>query len=179
VSDTVFMTSRGGYRYDRTFMDAFIPPGPDPGNWVSRDGMCASGIIQTGPTEISLYRQHHFAQSTAYLGRYTMRLDGFGSVRAPRAGGEMVTKPLLVTGEKLVLNVGTSAAGSFRVEVQEPDGEPIPGFMLTESRDFVGDAITYEAVWGRGHGIGALRGRTVRLRFVLQDADLYSIRFSD
>ena len=55
VSDTVFMTSRGGTRYDRTFMEAFVRPGLDKGNWVSRNGVPATGLIQTGPTEMSIY----------------------------------------------------------------------------------------------------------------------------
>ena len=30
--------------------------------------------------------------------RYTMRIDGFGSLHAPLAGGELVTKPLIFSG---------------------------------------------------------------------------------
>ena len=35
-SDAVFMTSRGGNVYQRTFMDAFVAPEPGPENWTSR-----------------------------------------------------------------------------------------------------------------------------------------------
>ena len=42
-SDSVFFTSRGGNRYDRTFLEAFIRPGPDPEDWVARDNTPAFG----------------------------------------------------------------------------------------------------------------------------------------
>ncbi len=34
ISELVFMTSRGGTRYDRTFMEALIRPGIDQQNWI-------------------------------------------------------------------------------------------------------------------------------------------------
>ncbi len=177
ISDGVFMTSRGGYRYDRTFREAFFRPGPDLGNWVSRDGMTCRGLAATSATELSLYHQSHYAQPTACLNRYVLRLDGFGSVNGPATGGEMLTRPLRVSGRQLWLNFATSAAGSLRVEVQEADGEPIPGFSLAESKDLVGDSISAPISWGEGRDLGELAGRTVRLRFVLKDADLYALRF--
>ena len=177
ISDAVFMTSRGGYRYDRTFMEGFIRPGPDLGNWVARDGMTARGVLETGASEISIYHQSHYAQPSAYLGRYTLRTDGFSSVNASYAGGEMRTKPLIVSGGDLLVNFATSAVGSVRVEVQDPDGEPIPGYSLVESHDLVGDSIEFAPKWGKGYGLSALHGRPVRLRFVMKDADLYSLRF--
>ena len=123
------------------------------------------------------YPQSHYAQPTACLNRYVLRLDGFGSVNGPATGGEMLTRPLRVSGRQLWLNFATSAAGSLRVEVQEADGEPIPGFSLAESKDLVGDSISAPISWGEGRDLGELAGRTVRLRFVLKDADLYALRF--
>ena len=40
-AEAVFMTSRGGTRYTRTFMEGFIRPGLDLGNWASRAGLTA------------------------------------------------------------------------------------------------------------------------------------------
>lgn len=177
VSDSVLMTSRGGYRYDRTFMEAFIRPGLELGDWVSRNGMNAKGIVPTGPAEMSLYHQAHYAQASASLRRYTLRTDGFSSVNAPYGGGEMLTRPLKISGGHLVLNCATSAPGGIRVELQEPDGEPIPGFTLMESAEFVGDSIEHVAGWKLGSDLTALAGRPVRIRFVMKDADLYSLRF--
>src|ERR1051325_586315 len=79
-AETALLTSRGGNRYDRTFMEAFIRPGTDPGNWASRAGITALGVVPPGPAEMSLYKQAHYAQPTAHLLRYTLRTDGFVSV---------------------------------------------------------------------------------------------------
>jgi hypothetical protein len=89
----------------------------------------------------------------------------------------MVTKPLVVSGRDLLINFSTSAVGSVRVEVLEADGEPIPGFTLVESRDILGDSVEYPVRWGKETDLNSLVGRTVRLRFVMKDADLYSLRF--
>lgn len=177
VSDTVFMTSRGGYRYDRTFMEAFLRPGVDEANWVSRNGIAATGTLVTGPAEMSVYVGQHYMQPTAYVGRFTLRLDGFASWHAPYAGGEVLTKPIKVSGTTLLVNGATSAAGSLRVEVQTEDGEPIPGYTLAESREMVFDSIEYPVRWAARNGLEALAGKTVRLRFVMKDADLYALRF--
>lgn len=94
AAEAVFMTSRGGNRYDRTFLEGFIRPGLDPGNWASRAGLTALGIVGTAPGEMSLYKQAHYAQSSGHLVRHTLRADGFASVTAPFRGGEVVTHPL-------------------------------------------------------------------------------------
>ena len=54
-SDAVFMTTRGGNRYDRTFMESFVRPGLEKGNWVSRANYPAQGVAPTGPMEMSIY----------------------------------------------------------------------------------------------------------------------------
>ena len=176
VSDTVFMTSRGGTRYDRTFMEAFVRPGLDKGNWVSRNGVPATGLIQTGPSELSFYVGQNYVQPTAHLGRYTLRLDGFASVSAGYAGGELVTKPFIVEGARLVLNYSTSAAGGIRVEIQTPEGDAIPGYTLLECPVIVGDSVERAVAWNATSDLTPLRGRAVRLKFVLKDADLFTLR---
>jgi len=179
VSDTVLVTSRGGQRYDRTFMEALVRPGPEEGNWVSRNGIAVTGVIQTSPREMSFFVAQHFAQPTAHLKRFVLRLDGFASVNAPYAGGEMVTKPIIVGGHELVLNYATSAPGEILVELQEPDGEPIPGYTLRECVPIVGDSLAQPVRWKLATDLTALAGKPVRIRFVMKDADLYSLRFRE
>ena len=42
-----------------------------------------------------------------------------------------------------------------------------------------GDAIEEVVKWNSGSDVSALAGKPIRLRFVMTDADLYSIRFRD
>ena len=177
-SDGVLLTTRpGSTRFDRTFPEALVRPGPGPENWVSRTNYPLRGVVQTGPAEMSFFVSRHYAQPSWHIERLTLRLDGFGSVRAPYEGGEMLTKPLVFSGDRLVLNYATSAAGSLRVEVQDMEGRPVPGFSLSECREIIGDEIERPVAWEGHPELGQLSGKPVRLRFVMKDADLYSLRF--
>ncbi|MBN2312507.1 MAG: hypothetical protein JXM79_01170 [Sedimentisphaerales bacterium] len=176
-SDAVLMTSRGGNVYDRTFMEGFNRPGIGLQNWVSRSNYPALNVVQTGPAEMSLYVQHDYAQPTAHLRRYSLRLDGFVSVAAPYKGGSMTTKPFIFTGDKLLLNFSTSAAGSIRVEIQGVDGKPIPGYSAEEAQELIGNTIEHPASWKKGTDVSSLAGKAIRLRFIMKDADLYSMQF--
>jgi hypothetical protein len=89
----------------------------------------------------------------------------------------MITKPLIFQGERLFINFATSAPGSVRVEIQDPDGKAIPGFALDEAEEQIGNEIEREVSWRAGNDVSALAGKPVRLRFVMKDADLYAMRF--
>jgi hypothetical protein len=177
TSDAVLITTRGGGIYDRTFLEALVRPGIGARNWVSRTNYPALGVVQTSPTEMSLYVQHDYGQPTAHLERYSLRLDGFASVNAGYEGGELITRPLKFAGKRLLLNFATSAAGAVRVEVQDADGKPLPGYALDDAPELIGNEIERAYRWKSGDDLSSLAGKPVRLRFVLKDADLYSLRF--
>lgn len=176
-SDAIFMTSRGGDRYDRTFMEAFIAPGIGLENWVSRTNYPALNVVQTGPAEMSVYVNENYAQPTANLHRYSMRLDGFVSVFGPYAGGEMLTKPFTFRGSSLNLNFNTSAAGSIKVEIRDEQGNPLSGFTLEDAQPMIGNEISRNVYWNGNNDLKALEGKIIRLRFAMKDAHLYSMKF--
>jgi hypothetical protein len=176
-SDGVLITTRGGDRYDRTFMEGFLNPGIGPENWVSRTNYPALNVVQTGPHEMSFYANLNYGQPTSHLRRYSLRLDGFAAVVAPYGGGELLTKPLTFTGKELVLNFATSAAGGIRVEIQDAAGKPIPGYTLADSVETIGNEIERAVRWKSGSDVSGLAGKPIRLRFVMRDARLYSMWF--
>ncbi|MDQ2947690.1 MAG: hypothetical protein M3Y27_17440 [Acidobacteriota bacterium] len=177
ISDAVLLSSRGGNRYERTFLESFVRPGPGPNNWASRTNYPALNVVQTGPAEMSLYINRDYAQPTAHLNRYSLRMDGFVAVHAPYAGGEMLTRPFTFTGKDLELNYATSAAGSIRVEILDAAGKSIPGFSLSDAQEIIGDHIARLVGWKIGSNLAELANKTIRLHFVMKDADLYSLRF--
>lgn len=177
ISDSVLITTRGGDRYDRQFPEGLIKPELGIENWTSRTNYPALNIVPTGANEISFYVQKSYGQPTHRLHRYRLRTDGLVAARAPWRGGVLLTKPLRFEGERLVINFATSAAGGVRIEIQDEAGKPFPGYSLDESVEQIGNEIAREVSWKRGPALGALAGKTVRLRFVMKDADLYSIRF--
>ncbi len=178
VSDAVLISSRDGLHFDRTFREAFIRPGLDPMNWGNAHGnnTPAWGIIQTSDTELSIYWAQRYGD-IPILRRGTLRIDGFASLYAPDAGGEAVTLPLRVTGNKLVINFATSAVGSVRVELQDAAGNPLRGYTLEDCEEVFGDAIERTLSWQNRTDLPELAGRPIRLRFVLRDADVYAFCF--
>ena len=169
-TDIMLMTSRGGSSYDRTFMEAFIRPGLEPDRWRNRSNYVAQNVVPTGPAEMSVYHAPGGC-------RYVLRTDGFASLNGGYAGGEMITRVFTFSGSELVLNYSTSAAGMIGVEIQSPDGWAMPNYGLPDGKPLVGDQIEGIIHWGHGKDLSSLAGKPVRLRTVLQDADLFSMRF--
>jgi hypothetical protein len=177
ISDAVLLSSRGGTSYQRTFLESLVRAGAELQDWVARSNYPARGVVPTGKREMSFYVQRHYGQPSTYIERLALRTDGFASLHAPYRGGEMLTKPLRFTGKDLVINYETSAAGGIRIEVQDESGKPLPGFALDDCRELIGDQIERVVTWRDGTDLSKLAGRTVRLRIVMKDADLYSLRF--
>lgn len=132
----------------------------------------------------SLYVLRNYKSPSIHMERMTLRTDGFASLQARYPGGEVLTNPLKFEGSNLVLNFATSAAGSIRLEIQDEDGSPFPGLSLAESPLIWGDQIEHKVRWERSHTratsdepLARIAGKPVRLRFVMKDADLYSLRF--
>ena len=178
VTDSVFMFSRDGLRFSQRYMQAFLRPGRERRNWTKHSLMVSWGLLQTAPDELSVYLTQHHELPSAHIRRAVLRTDGFVSLRAPHAGGEFTTRPLVFSGQRLVLNVATSAVGSVHVEIQDIDGKPLDGYRLEESREFYGDEIAYTVQWKDGGDLRRLIGKPVRLRMTMSDGDLYSFRFS-
>ena len=115
----------------------------------------------------------------AAISRAILRLDGFVSLNASYDQiGEIVTKPLRFSGELLQVNANTSAGGSIRIEVLNAKGEVIPGFDRENSDWIVGNSVRHTATWNGMSNLKALEGQIVRLRFLLQDCELYAFNFN-
>ena len=176
-SDAVLMTTRGGDTYDRTFREAFCAPASGSENWTSRSNFPALGLVQTGAAEMSLFVNQNYAQPTADLRRYSMRLDGLASLRAPADGGEWTSRPLVVDGRRLELNLATSA-GAGCVSSSGRGWSAAAGLrprgLLRGDRQRPRAHRALEL----GADLGWLAGRVVRLRVRMADADLYSLRLA-
>ncbi len=183
VSEVIFMTSRDGLHFHR-WQETWIRPGLMKERWVNRNNITSYGMLVLpsdlpgAPEELSFYSKEGYYVGPCRMRRYTLRVDGFVSVNAPYGGGEMVTKPLVFDGKHLVMNYSTSAAGSVRVEVQDAAGKAIDGYALNDCPEIYGDELEQAVAWKGGGDVGKLAGKPVRLRLVMKDTDLYSIRFA-
>ena len=184
LTEGLLCTSRDGVTFHR-WHEAFLRPGLRlKDNWKYGDNYIAWHLVETkshlpnAPDELSLYAtEGYWTGTSSHVRRYTLRVDGFVSLHAPMAGGEIVTRPLVFKGKHLVLNLSTSAAGSIRVELQRPDGTPIENHALADCPDVFGDTLDHTVAWATAADLSALAGKPIRLRIALKDADLYSLRF--
>ncbi|NUN97159.1 MAG: hypothetical protein HUU16_13405 [Candidatus Omnitrophica bacterium] len=184
VTDSVYITSRDGKSF-RQSNDVFLRPGlRTRHNWSYGDNYIAWHVVETqsarddSPRELSLYAtESYFTGRDSRLRRYALRIDGFASVHAKLQEGEFTTKPITFSGHELSLNAATSAAGRIQVEIREPGGTPIPGFTLDECDPIYGDALDRRVSWKGNRSVAAHRGNPVVVRFVLREADIYSLAF--
>ena len=185
VTDAVLLASRDGETV-RLWEESFMRPGPrQKKSWVYGDNFIFWGLVETAshlgdaPNEISFYSTESYWEGDATeVRRSTLRLDGFVSAQAPVSGGELVTKSVIFAGNSLSLNFETGGPGELKVELQNEDGTPVPGYTLAECYPIFGDHLDFSVSWKRkGTDVSTLAGKPVRLRFTLKDADLYAFRF--
>lgn len=184
ITDGLFMAGRDGVNFKR-WNEAFLRPGIErDGTWNYGHQYLAWGPVETrstlegAPNELSFYAtESYWTGRSSQVRRHTLRLDGFVSASATAKGGELITKPITFSGGRLMLNLSTSVAGGVRVEIQDADGKAIPGYALDDCPPVFGDAHDRVVTWKAGPDVSSLAGKPVRLKFALNDADLFAYRF--
>ena len=183
--DIQLATSRDGKKWNRIDRRPFIRLG-GAGEFDCSYAYMASGYI-CRPDEIWLYyavsdhtHGNYDVARDKFIGTITrakLRLDGFVSLDADYAGGEFSTPPLVYSGRQLTLNVDASGGGSLRVEIQPESGAALEGFSAHDCDPINGSFIKKVVSWSGKTDLGALAGKAVRLRFVMNDAKLYAFKF--
>lgn len=174
--EPVFMTSRDGIVF-RRWSEELIPITAPKDRDGNRSNYMTWGLLQLPgqERELSVYAtEAYYAGPGSRVRRFTFRTDGFVSVHAV-GEGTLVTKPLTFAGSKLSLNI--ASRGPTRLELQDAGGKPLAGFALDDCAAIVGDQIEHTVAW-KGGSLSPLAGQPVRLRFVLREADLYSLQFT-
>ncbi len=178
--EPVLMVSRDGVSFHR-FDEAVIPETAPADRQGNRSNYMTWGLLQLPgrPDELSVYAtEAYYGEQPGRVRRFTYRLDGFASMRAGEAGGELLTKPLVYSGSHLSLNhAAHRPGGEVRVELQGADGTPIPGHTLEDSMPLTGDSVKQTVAWKGGGDLSDLEGKPIRLRIAVKNADLYSLRF--
>ncbi len=179
VSDAVLIASRDGLHFPRHFREAFVRPGLDQRNWTQRNLITAAGMIQTSPSELSIYWVEHYDHHDCNLMRGTLRVDGFTSLHGGVPGGSAVSRPLKLEGTTLQANLSTSAGGSVKIGLCDETGKPLDGFSIEDCDDLFGDDLARTVRWNGSPDLSRLKGDTVRLHLMLRDADVYSLSAVD
>ena len=107
------------------------------------------------------------------MGLASWRREGYVSIRSDGAA-ELLTRVVRWHPGIFFLNVDASS-GSVRVELIDPNANASP--PLASSRVLRTNETRAEVQWEVREQLFALIGRPVRIRFLLQNADLYSFGF--
>ena len=118
------------------------------------------------------------------MGLAQLRADGFCSLRAHRFPGTLVTKPFTWPGGRLIINAsvlggggGWMGGGGLWTEVLGGDLRPIKGLKREDSDAVTGDGTKLVQAWnGDPLAIDVVRERSIRLKFYMDNIDLYSFR---
>ncbi|NLX20620.1 MAG: hypothetical protein GXY55_02970 [Phycisphaerae bacterium] len=113
----------------------------------------------------------------AGIGLATLRKDGFASLDAGSTPGTVITKRLANVQGPLRVNAN-AAGGSLAVEVLDEQGNAVPGYAAADCLVLQADAVDTTISW-TGYTELPTSYPTILLRFILQNASLYSFMAGD
>jgi hypothetical protein len=184
--ETQIAVSRNGNDWKRYYRPPYVSVGLHEGIDI-KTAYIAQGMIRRG-NEIWQYYfgepYYHSAyskkDSRVSVFRLVQRLDGFISADSPyEKDALIVTKPLIFKGDKLLLNINTSASGYAQVGLLDEYGKPIEGFELDNCVYINGDFISTEVEWlNKGTDLSSLHGKVVQVQFRMRGSKLYAMQFT-
>ena len=159
--------------------EEYIPTGP-PGSRDATMIRMSSSLVVLEDRILFFYGQTndaHGAEMGAEVGMASLRLDGFvAMVASGERVGRLLTKPFVLAGAKLYINAAVEENGSITVVLLDEAGKPVPGFRSASIR---GDSVKLPVAWRENANLSQLCGKTIRLKFMLTKAKLYSFGCED
>ncbi|MFO1094534.1 MAG: hypothetical protein U0992_14705 [Planctomycetaceae bacterium] len=189
IENYYFATGRDGVGWDLHWVYAgrpLVSRGPT-GAW-DKDMIFPVTNIVTHQDQHWIYyggnnERHGCAEKDIWFGRQgsiglaKLRLDGFLGWEAGESSGTLTTRPFVLVGPHLELNVSSANGGSVRVEMLDAEGRAIPKYAGANAVSAAGiDDVRYRPNWKDQADLASLVGRTVRLHVTLKNARLYAIQ---
>jgi hypothetical protein len=111
------------------------------------------------------------------IGRARLRLDGFVSLASlADSGGTILTRPVRFNGSRMVVNCSCQR-GWLRIELQDSDGNRIPGYAESDCDPIRTDAVRQRVTWRGRDDVGPLAGKPLRVRLRIGDGEVFSFGF--
>lgn len=117
---------------------------------------------------------HDERRVCAAIGLATLRLDGFCSMKAESQVGSLVTRREPFHEPAVLINARTTSAGSITAEILDRHDQLVTGFSREECIAFQGDAVRHVLRWKTSQFSPEPRRPDYKIRFWLQDAELFS-----
>lgn len=176
--EPVFMASRDGVVF-RRYDEAVIPQSAPKDRDGNRSNYMTNGLLELPgrPDELSVYAtEAYYAGPDSRVRRFAYRRDGFVAMQG---SGTVLTKPLTFAGRKLDVNYRCGENGSLLVEICNPQGTPISGHSMANCRRLTGDSVSEHVTWNDSASINDIGPQPIRLRFSLNNSQLFSMQFVD
>ncbi|MCR9295073.1 MAG: hypothetical protein NXI32_20340 [bacterium] len=175
--EPTFMSSRDGYTFHRC-AEALIPESAPEDRAGNRSNYMVHGLLelpgeQPGSRELAVFgTEAYYTGPDNRVRRFSYRIDGFVSLHADNEPGRMTSRPLVFSGNKLLLNFRTQAEGYVKIDIHDLY-EPTRSLS---SGPLTGDAIDQPVPFD-SEELSCLAGTPVRLVIELRDADVFSFKF--
>ena len=173
--------SRDGFHWYRPDREVFIGATKKDGDWdraylrpaagciIARDRLHFyysgfSGIAPSGARDIYAGGSTHVAWT---------RRDGFVSMDAGDAPGDLITRPLTFKGGHLFVNV-EAPEGELQVEALDREGRVIEPYSMERCIPVHGDETCVPIRWRGAADLSAAGGGPARFRFRLTNGSLYA-----
>ncbi|MBM4094813.1 MAG: phosphodiester glycosidase family protein, partial [Planctomycetes bacterium] len=131
----------------------------------------------------SRQQPHPCPFGTRSIGVARLRRDGFAGLQAAADAveGRLITKPLQIAGDRLLLNVEQRGGeGSVNVALLDEQGNELPGHGFAESLPITTDAVRAPLRWKTHSDVASVRGRTARVALCLRGHTIvYALAFAD
>ena len=170
--EPIFMISRDGVHF-RRYNEPVVPESAPADRAGNRSNYMVWGMVELPdePGKLSVYAtEAYYGPVPGRVRRFVYRADGFVSLHVASEGGTVVTKELEFGKGDLHLNYVTEENGSVVVERLNEKGE-----VVAKSKPLKGDSTDATVEWKNGTPFQE-SGKGV-FRFLLKNADLYSMKF--
>ncbi len=191
--------SRDGYHWDRPDRRPLIDVSEKKGDWNWGNVQSVGGGFHVVGRNLWFYFSGRAGAAGkrdggGAMGLAFLRRDGFASMDAGPEGGVLTTRPMKFNGRFMFVNMKTNAPdGELRIEILHADGRPIKvtkndatkteltPFTKELSSPMTADQTLMGVSWAAAaqgqpamQDLSVLNGRTVKFRFHLKNASLYS-----
>ncbi|MCM8822720.1 MAG: hypothetical protein NC831_07940 [Candidatus Omnitrophica bacterium] len=116
--------------------------------------------------------------STNWVYRTKLRMDGFVSLDAGSQMGSLITRPFTLQSDTIKINAATQG-GYIIAELAEPywfdpKGKAIEGFSAKDFDVFKEDSISHTLSWRGNSNLARLKGKRIMLKIAMVHSQLYS-----
>lgn len=167
--------SRDGWNWYREDFEPFCPVSDNKSSWNNGNVQSSVGSPIIVGDKLYFYmsgrRLNNNNQEIVSTGLAMLRRDGFASMDGT---GTLTTESITFTGKYFYVN----ATGSLQVELLHADGSVIEGFSRANCQTVTGDSTKARVVWNGNNTLESLKGQTIKVKFYLNTASLYSFWIS-